>query len=64
MGDFNKTLTVDEMVSLKELDSSLLFAICLATIVDIKIKKGFSGEQIIDEIVAATKIFLRFSEGV
>lgn len=63
MGDFNKTLTADEMVSLKELDSSLVFAICLATIVDAKIKKGFSGEQIIDEIVAATKIFLRFSEG-
>jgi len=63
MGDFNKTLTADEMVSLKELDSSLVFAICLAVLVDVKTKKGFSDEQIIDEIVAATKIFLRFSEG-
>ncbi|WP_295894853.1 hypothetical protein [uncultured Bartonella sp.] len=64
MSNFDKTLTADEMLFLKEFDSSLVFAICLAVPVDVKTKKGFSGEQIIDEIVAATKIFLRFSEGV
>ena len=63
MSNFDKTLTADEMLFLKEFDNSLVFAVCLAVLVDVKTKKGFSDEQIIEGIVAATKIFLRFSEG-